>query len=276
MIILRIKGGLGNQMFQYAFCRSLADKYNQQIWIDFSEFRNSNRTYSLDLFPLSAVILNELDSIGIRHSNSYILQEQDFGYDQQALGAFEGYDLNNSIFLVSGFWQSYKYFSPISPLIRNDFRNTYPIDPKYNDLNCAILNTESVMVHVRRGDYLHSGNLEKHGVVDINYIETGMDFYRRKLLNPQFFIFSDDPLWCISNIPKRDDVIYIDPDADDGKTSFSLMRRCKYFLISNSTFSWWAAWLAEYPEKHVIYPRNWFRQDNIDSSDLAPPTWERY
>ncbi|WP_288880207.1 alpha-1,2-fucosyltransferase [Pedobacter panaciterrae] len=273
MFILRINGGLGNQMFQYAFGRVLADKYSQQMCIDFSQFQDSNRTYSLDMFPLNDLVLNDIDAIDLASRKTLELQEEDFKFCPDALNVFEGYDLKNNFFLVSGYWQSPKYFSTILPIVKNDFRHIYLIDQKYDYLNTLISGTESVMVHIRRGDYLLYGNLEKHGVIDIDYVKRGMNYYRKLLTHARFFIFSDDPAWCRTNIPQCKEVIFVDQDSDQGKTSFSLMRQCKYFLISNSTFSWWAAYLSDFPDKKVICPKNWFREPNIDTRDLIPTNW---
>jgi hypothetical protein len=273
MIILRINGGLGNQMFQYAFGRFLADKYSQQMCIDFSQFQDSNRTYSLDMFPLSDDVLNDLDTVDLKSRKTFVLQEQNFKFSPDTLNVLDGYDLKNNFFLVSGYWQSPRYFLPILPLLQNDFRRTYLIDQKYDHVQNLISDTDSVMVHIRRGDYLLYGNLEKHGVIDADYIKRGMNYYRKLLTNVRFFIFSDDVVWCMANIPQGDEVIFVDQDSDQGKTSFSLMRQCKYFLISNSTFSWWAAYLSDFSNKKVICPKNWFKETNIDTRDLIPFDW---
>lgn len=273
MIILRINGGLGNQMFQYAFGRFLAEKYSQRMCIDFSQFQNSNRAYSLDMFPLNQAILNDLDTFDVKSRKTLVLQEQNFNFNPQILNILDGYDLQKNFFLICGYWQSPRYFSTIMPILRKDFSPIYSIDQSYDRVYNLILTAESVMVHIRRGDYLLFGNLQKHGVVDIDYIKTGMDYYRKTLTNPLFFIFSDDPVWCKVNIPQRDGIIFVAQDADQGKTSFSLMRQCKYFLISNSTFSWWAAYLSDFPNKKVIYPKSWFIEPDIDTRDLIPADW---
>ncbi|WP_343539824.1 alpha-1,2-fucosyltransferase, partial [Sphingobacterium thalpophilum] len=183
-------------------------------------------------------------------------------------------DLTRTVFIVCGYWQSYKYFLPIFSLLKKQYRLFYDIDTIYIPIQQAINDSESVMVHVRRGDYLYRGNFEKHGVVDVNYIETGMNYYREVLSDPLFFIFSDDIEWCAVNIKMSMDVIFVKKDHDEGRSSFCLMRQCKYFLISNSTYSWWAAWLSNYSKKQVICPRRWFRTEDIDSSDLIPSDWK--
>lgn len=273
MIILRLNGGLGNQMFQYAFCKNLAEKYNQQIWVDYSQFKGSNREYCLDIFKLDKALLQDtvnFEGLSIAH-----LQEKSFRFCESALSSFDGYDLKTKIFLISGYWQSPKYFERISSIIKDDFKSNYLIDQQYICLQERILMSESVMVHIRRGDYLHHGNLAKHGIIDITYIDNGMKYFGAKIPNALFFVFSDDVAWCKENIIYNGKIIFIKKDLDQGRSSFLLMRQCKHFLISNSTFSWWAAWLAENPGKQIICPKDWFRKNNDDSADLVPVSWIR-
>lgn len=276
MILLRLNGGLGNQMFQYAFSKALAHKYRQKIYFDHSQFEGSNRKYSLDLFDFNISPSTEIDPEDIKDYECFLMQESHFNFDRNALRALDGYNLIKNIFLISGYWQSYKYFSSISKLVRVDYRLTYKIDKTYYEIQEKIKNSKSVMIHVRRGDYLLNGNLEKHGVIDIEYIKKGMTYYIDRLPKPVFFVFSDDIEWCKANIPQFKNTVFFEKDCDEGKTSFSLMRQCQHFLISNSTFSWWAAWLSDYKKKHVICPKNWFRENDIDTSDLIPPNWKRY
>jgi hypothetical protein len=273
MIILRINGGLGNQMFQYAFGRFLADKYDQRMCIDFSQFINSNRSYSLDMFPLKADILYDYNSEDLKYCKIFHLKEQKFEFNKQALNIIDRCNLKRTNILVSGYWQSPKYFCKIQSILENDFRHIYSIETSYQLLYDLIINSKSVMIHIRRGDYLHFGNQEKHGVININYIKAGIKYYREVLSNVLFFVFSDDINWCRENLPHEEDVYLINEDLDQGKTSFSLMRHCKYFIISNSTFSWWAAYLSNFSDKKVICPKKWFNDSNINTKDLIPTNW---
>lgn len=273
MIIMRLNGGLGNQMFQYAFCKVIAEKFMQQIIVDFSQFQQSNRKYSLNIFDLGLKEEYCLDTF--KGYKMYHLRERKFEYDMEILETLDDYNFDLNPLLISGYWQSYKYFDKISDKLKHDFHHIYKVQSNYSSLLRLIQNKQSVMVHIRRGDYLIGGNLEKHGVVDMNYIQTAIDFYRDKLLRPTFFIFSDDIEWCLANMDHQDDIVFVDEDGDEGLSSFSLMRHCKYFVISNSTFSWWAAWLGDFNKKYVISPKEWFQLENVNTSDLIPCSWRR-
>jgi hypothetical protein len=274
MIISRLNGGLGNQMFQYAFAKMLCEKYAQDLYIDTSQFKNSNRSYGLDIFNFDQAFW-DFDSEIAEGKVIIEIREDRFEFDEIAVSALENHNLNQSIFLITGYWQSHKYFSHISSLIRREFRMSFQIDNTYFEIQNLIRSTESVMIHIRRGDYLWNENLAKHGVVDVSYLERSMTYFNEVLPEVLFLVFSDDPSWCIENIPPAKNLIFIKKDLDQGRTSFNLMRQCKHFIISNSTFSWWAAWLGNNPEKRVICPNKWFQND-INTSDLIPSEWVRY
>lgn len=272
MIILRLGGGLGNQMFQYSFGKALSLRYNQRLFLDHSLFQKSNRIYCLDLFQLKAHTTNELDFDDLHKYQKFKIQEDQFHFDEQAFNSLDGHELATSLFVISGYWQSFKYFQIVEAQIREDFTIKYFPKNEYADVQKAILNSNSVMVHVRRGDYLSDINLKSHRVVDVDYITKGMSYYRRRLRNPSFFVFSDDIDWCKLNIANDHDVFFVGETPENGKIAFTLMYSCKHFLISNSTFSWWAAWLAKFEKKNVICPKKWFgNNDNI--LDLILPSW---
>src|SRR5690606_984256 len=137
----------------------------------------------------------------------------------------------------------------------------------------TIKSTESIMLNVRRGDYLQK--LDYHGVVNKKYIEKSIAIMKDYHSNAFFFIFSDDIPWCLANIVERKNIFFLDESFYDPKYEnyFMLMRSCKHFIISNSTFCWWAAWLSENPRKIVIAPKDWFATDKLNADDLIPPSW---
>ncbi|RBL89451.1 alpha-1,2-fucosyltransferase [Chitinophaga flava] len=276
MIVIRFKGGIGNQMFQYAFGRFLSLKYKVPLYFNKSYYNHPqcNRTFDLDIFRLGENILQE-DKIE-HYSNVkevYELQEDHFHFNEEALHVLDEDDPSSSILITEGYWQSYKYFESITAIIREDFQFRTVLSGKWLGLAEKIRSVNAVMINVRRGDYLN--NLELHGVVSAEYISRSILFYDHTITDPFYFVFSDDIPWCKAHINQSKNVFFVTEEYYDAKFQFylQLMINCKHFIISNSSFAWWAAWLCQYEGKTVIYPRQWFAVENIDTKDLTPPSW---
>jgi hypothetical protein len=129
------------------------------------------------------------------------------------------------------------------------------------------------MVHVRRGDYLKTNF---HGVVSVEYIKQAAKMLKKRFDDMQFFVFSDDLPWCKENL-KLKKCTYVERDYTGDRCEYypQLMKRCKHHIISNSTFAWWAAWLNDNPDQHVIAPKRWFTDSSINTNDLIPENWVR-
>lgn len=136
-----------------------------------------------------------------------------------------------------------------------------------------IKSSNSVLLNVRRTDYL---NTHYHGVMDKEYLEKGIEIIKSKIEKPYFFLFSDDIEWCKENL-KYEDMTIVDHSYKGDRFSYylQLMMNCKNFIIPNSSFAWWAAWLNNDDDKVVICPKNWFTDSKIDTSDLIPENWIR-
>jgi len=206
--------------------------------------------------------------MGERGPNVY--REQGYGFDPMFLEQKEATR-------VMGLCQSPLYFREIEPLIREELRIELPVGQ--NDIAGwaeRIDQTNSVAVHVRRGDYLTDAKLR---VCNLDYYRNAIDFLRRNLESPIFFVFSDDVPWCQKN--------FNGPDLQIVRTRLSgrlpaidmeLMKRCRHQVISNSTFSWWAAWLNENPGKIVAAPHKWFNHESMNRKAmefLVPREWVR-
>ncbi len=170
------------------------------------------------------------------------------------------------------FGQSEQYFKDIE----DEVRDTFSFPELCDDKNVKILNkirtTESVSIHVRRGDYLHDKDLGR--ICDINYLNNAVEKIESYVIHPTYFVFSDDIEWCKHNF-KNKKVEYV--SCNYGKESYKdmqLMSKCKYNIISNSTFSWWGAWLNENKNKIVIAPDKWFNGIN-GTKDIIPKQWEK-
>ncbi|NTV98925.1 MAG: alpha-1,2-fucosyltransferase, partial [Chlorobiaceae bacterium] len=180
---------------------------------------------------------------------------------------------------IEGYWQSEKYFDAISRDIAREFRIITPLSPKSTETKKLIGSTESVSVHVRRGDYVaedYRGRI--HGPLKISYYAEALDIIAQKKRSPHLFIFSDDIPWVKENLRFDFPARYVDHnDERSGFEDLHLMSLCRHNIIANSTFSWWGAWLNRNPTKIVIAPKQWFPDPKMNSltSDLIPDSWIR-
>ena len=262
MISVTLMGGMGNQMFQYALGRSLSIKNRLPMNLDLSFLNRRDfgpnfvyRNYDLDIFNINP-------NFG---TGGDIVKEPHFQYSEDLLNMNIDRHIN-----IEGYWQTPKYFNNIEDIIRNDFQFN-DIVPESNLLN-SIRNTNSVMINIRRTDYL---NTNFHGVMGNDYIMRAVEIIKSKVENPNYFIFSDDVQWCIENI-HLENMTIVDHSYAGNKFNYylQLMINCKHFIIPNSSFAWWSAWLNNNTDKVVIAPKNWFNMD-IDTSDLIPDNWIR-
>ncbi len=265
MIISEIKWGLGNQLFQYAAGLSLARHHNVPLILDTSSYdEDDHREFCLNYFEIDDIkteIATDTDDEVC--FNLYI--EPFFHFDKTF------FDKPNFTYLT-GCWQTEKYFKNIAPEIRKRFR----IKPQYlehlkvDDL--AFDKFESVNLHIRRTDYaIHT----MMGILPVDYYYKAMDLLKQKYRNLQFYIFSDDIDWVIENL-KLNDFDHTFVSGNYSKTpieDFYLIRQCKHHIIANSTFSWWSAWLCQYPDKQIIAPAKWFKNRNANTNDLLPESW---
>ncbi|MCS3798576.1 alpha-1,2-fucosyltransferase [Niastella sp. OAS944] len=284
MVVVNLKGGLGNQMFQYSFGKGLAMLLNQELFLNTGIYDRgkSNRQYDLDIFKLSSHSIAGGESIyrTLKESDGRIfhVNEKYFHYHGSLMKSLKKYSLvispsDNVHWLCSGYWQSYKYFEHMESVLRNDFTFCNPIHEKWPNIAEQIEQRNSVMINVRRGDYLNK--LDFHGVVDMAYLTKAMDIVYKNVIDPWFCIFSDDMKWCRENFGGLKNIFFVDETYYDPKYQYylQLMSMCKHFIISNSSFSWWAAWLCQRKNKLVIAPKNWFKDQDINAKDLLPPSW---
>ncbi len=277
MITVKLMGGMGNQMFQYAFARNLSLKTNTPFKIDLSFLKRRDlglnfvyRDFDLDIFNIPKNIINEAEIYNI-----HTIYEPTFSYSQNTVDLITE-KLNSNLFL-DGYWQSYKYFEEFKSQIKKDFEFKNSIENNedvgvinmYND----IMSSDSVMVNVRRTDYL---NNNFHGVMGVEFINQAAKIIESKLQNPKYFIFSDDVEWCEEKI-KLNNMVVVSHEYKGNKFDLylQLMKSCKHFIIPNSTFAWWAAWLNNNKNKIVISPKLWFTNTNINTNDLIPSDWTR-
>tara|TARA_E500000331_G_scaffold320895_1_gene334790 strand:+ start:333 stop:1211 length:879 start_codon:yes stop_codon:yes gene_type:complete len=284
-VVVALKGGLGNQLFQYAAGRALAYRLDCKLIIDLDWYIGESREYGqyvLSKFNIEENIRqkpkyfpSKLRSLmnKIRYSK-YNLEpfvEKDVTYDKN-------FELINEPRYIDGYWQSEKYFAPIRSILLKEFT----LKEKMPDYCQAILNeisnTESVCVHIRRGDYESDQEVASiHGLCSLNYYYKCANEIAKTITSPSFFVFSDDPNWVKQNLNLNFNTIFVDINNHPHNPHYdlSLMMACKYFIIANSTYSWWGAWLSSYKLKKVYAPINWFALNKFNSIDLIPTDWIR-
>jgi hypothetical protein len=290
MIIVKLQGGLGNQMFQYATARGIANS-NKPITLDVS-FLNRN-TKTSDTFTARKFELKIFKNLKYKVASNYIakvVHSQSFGYnflrkiiykDLQYIKQRENefmsdtMDSNKHLYL-DGYFQSEKYFLNTRDNLLKEFEFP-PLDyeNKKNLVGIKSIN-DSVSVHVRRGDYLKSEILNYHGVTSANYYIKAIKHISSSVSNAQFFVFSDDIAWCKS-LFKSENVPFTFIDSNSVKDAWKdmyLMSQCKHHIIANSSFSWWGAWLSEL-DGIKIAPKKWFNSEVVkfDINDFIPATW---
>lgn len=283
-------GGLGNQMFQYALGRSLSLHYNVDFKMDTSFLLDRTsyskniviRDYDLSIFNIveNIATIAEVQKLKKEILNSKkvdLLTKKVLGirrtYVKEPHFHFfpEVFSMGPDIYL-EGFWQTEKYFLNCETTIRKDFtfrkppgKNTLELLNKINDCN-------AVCVNVRRGDFLVNSY---HGAISTDYYKRGESIIREKIRDVHFFVFSDDIEWCQHNLKFSDSTTYVTHEYAGEKFSdyLRLMIHCKHFIIPNSTFGWWAAWLNKIDEKIVIAPQKWFDSGPKDTQDIIPEDW---
>jgi len=291
MVVVKLQGGLGNQMFQHAAARALAEKRGSNIRMDLSWFDGANlvdapRHYELDRFSLKqsfvspeqyALITEESNSLKIKLYNLtkgrakprvLLYKESGHGFDQRF------FDLPDNV-ILDGYWQSEKYFLGVRDAILADFSFKNLATGKNRSLLTEIKKVSAVSIHVRRGDYATTkAAKEFHGLMGLDYYAEAIKQISKRVQGISFFVFSDDPEWCKQNLKVPLPVTYIDHNKD-GAEDMRLMSACKHHIIANSTFSWWGAWLNPSSEKIVYAPRRWFANPDMDTKDILPDSWEK-
>lgn len=282
MVIVKLKGGLGNQMFQYAAARQLSVMHNVELKLDLSFLEKNNtdytkRYYELDKFNLNSTIANleEVERLN-KKSLKNILAGQ---YIKELnLGPFRIKPHTNSNCYVTGFWQSPTYFRDIEKILKKEFEFNEPVhDSYFSNIKSKILDTNSVSLHFRRGDYVTNKKANfSHGVCSIEYYQKAINYIADRVNNPTLFVFSDDIRWVKRNFKNTLPTIFVEQKNESLHTDFQLMSICKHNIIANSSYSWWAAWLNSNSNKIVVAPRIWFRnkwKQIFIAKDFIPKQW---
>lgn len=289
MIVIKLQGGLGNQMFQYAIGRSLITR-TENVFIDLRFLNQFNlstdnftsRNYELGIFKncKTRLFTNIQKKIFFdKRTRFKILRKLYFGklllvnQNENELVSIPT-DFKN--LYLDGFFQSEKYFLSIRNIIIKEF--TFPIlDNENIIIQNKILNDEnSVGIHIRRGDYLKQHVLDYHGILPITYYIKAIEILKRQFRNLTFYFFSDDIDFVKESFNKiKEKVIVEGNSAQDSWKDMCLMKSCRHHIVANSSFSWWGAWLSERDGLNIA-PSNWFnpKQAKFNINDFVPNNWK--
>jgi len=277
MIISRLNGGLGNQMFQFALGYKMSRVLNTELLLDLTLLKTDKlRSFGLGSFNISnktITIQPEEMSFFKRFFNRIpsnwrlIIEKNEFQYDENIL-------LMSGNLKLHGYWQCPKYFNEL----RSDLISKYSIlhPSEYYKKKCIeLLHTNSVSIHVRRGDYVHVESTNKvHGTCDMAYYLKAMQLiYDKAGKDICFYVFSDDVEWCKKEFSQFRNLFILKSLSDH--EDMLLMSSCKHNIIANSSFSWWGAWLNQNPTKIVIAPEKWMNNKLTNTKELIPDEWFR-
>lgn len=279
-IYSRLFGGAGNQLFQYAAGRALADHLRCELVLDsryvagsrdrgdcFAHFENARFTRDAPLPPAKS-------DGWMRYGLWRLFGRRPRFHREPRLGFDRGFFSLPPDTYLHGYWQSERYFSHMADRLRADLAFTTPLDTANAEMAARIAQADTpVAVHVRRGDYLAAGA----------YAACPPDYYTRAAARLAevtrrpltCFVFSNDPDWARDSLDLGHEMIVVDiNDERTGHFDLHLQTLCAHNIIANSTFSWWGAWLNDSPAKQVVAPRHWFAKGGkLSNPDIYPESW---
>lgn len=291
MIIVKLVGALGNQMFQYAYGRSVSAKAGEELKLDATGyFKKSHldlqdderRIPLLDKFNIKAEFATEKELRKYDPLWNKVwrkVKNKIRGYDD--LYVFKDKDLRieKNSYLV-GFWPSEKYFLDISDEIKQEFTLREPLSEEADAMlqkikEASRINNMTIAVHIRRGDYLKENIKKAFGIMSIGYYARAFAEISLRIpnMNFEFFVFSDDIAWTKEHIQFAAPMHFVSNGRIKDYEELILMSNCQHNIIANSTFSWWGAWLNQNPKKLVVAPKNWVADSRKNTDDVLPDEW---
>ncbi len=280
MIIMKIKCGLGNQMFQYALGKRLALDWQDELKVDLSWFDNiktGDIPRELEIDSFNVVLKNATEAEVAMSMPSFFARTVDkirgrinrnhfYRFYPQVLKKKKNAYLD-------GYFQSYKYFESIRDVLLDEFTLKNGYHQEVNDIKSEIEKTDqSVAIHIRRGDF---ATIRKgyNGLCDLSYYKKALEIIINNHPSIRLFIFSDDIEWARVNLKLASPMVFVSNPTLNPAEELWLMSLCKHQIIANSTFSWWSAWLNQNPQKIVISPSRWLVAENIKTENLLPASW---
>lgn len=291
MKIIKIMGGLGNQMFEWAFARAYSLINNCEILLDLSSFEKVKEAsnsitqwnYELDKFCLKAKFANKKQVNSLKGSkvptpriirnlfnipkykSLIVYEKKPQVFDAELLK-------NKKNVYFEGYFQTEKYFSAFRECLLEDFTLKTELDEKNKLMLKKIKSTNSISIHVRHGDYLNLKDIYK--ICSLDYYKNAINLIAKQIDKPHFYIFSDDTKWIKEEFDLKFPYTIVDINSpNEGYFDLELMKNCKHNITANSSFSWWGAWLNDNPSKIVITPKTWFVNNDNKYIDRVPNEW---
>lgn len=270
MIMVNLTGGLGNQMFQYAFGREIATRNDTNFKLHFTNaLFNTQRAYELDVFNVSATLATTEDLIKLNIVRNRVFNRFLYLFDERYRIQFNKHIVTqrypykfDSAYLsikndsyIQGYWADERYFKGIENVLRKEFTPKKNLDERNKKILRQIQTSTSVSLHVRRTDYVtNKANILQF--IGVDYYKNSIKKIEALVHDPVYFVFSDDIPWCRENLKQiANKAQFI--DHNKGREAYKdmlLMSKCKHNIIANSTFSWWAGWLNQNKNKIFIEP----------------------
>ncbi len=285
-VIVRMMGGLGNQLFQYAAGRTVALATGRELLLDTSAYREDPlRAYQLDRFAIAARPLrrgdvpffrlrrSRLGAILPRRARVEIVRE--WFPARVPVWPAAPVDDAGTPYLI-GYWQSERYFAAAADTIRREVRVNAAPEGANARLLDDIAAGDAVAIHVRRGDYVSNPLATAyHGLCGLDYYRGAIRRLEATVPQPHCFVFSDDLDWVRANLDTGHPTTWVGHNTDTPWEDLRLMAACRHCIVANSSFSWWGAWLGSWPGKQVIAPARWFRADHDGEGEIVPAGWLR-
>lgn len=291
MIIVRLEGGLGNSMFQYALGRHLSIRHSTDLRFDVSSYATNplgNYSFSLEAFSI-AIHDNLASPEEIRRFARYMRRPgrhrllYNFLYaDQRKYVLERHYQYDPSVLAdtkadayLHGWWQCERYFTDIRDVLLKDFTVATPLEGKNRNVSERIRGSAAISMHVRRLDYVANPVTRNyHGELPKSYYDEALRRICEHVSNPVLFVFSDDAAWARTHMTFPVETYYVEGNDDAPHEDLRLMSLCKHHIIANSSFSWWGAWLNPSSDKLVVAPYPWLADTSKqNTADVVPVSW---
>ncbi len=284
MIVARLEGGLGNQLFQYAFGTQLAYQHNAELVLDLSSYASKPaHGYMLDRFSIRARELRSeerkripgrygqgtrslLQALVFAGKEMTRVRERPFGFAEKYMSA------PDDSYLV-GYWQSDLFFRDVTTNIREQFLPAVSMSSETLRIRERMLKSSSIAIHLRRGDYITTKPMAARNL--------SLDYYRECVASQlerrpesEVYVFSNDIPWCRANLDFPCPIHFVEHTNNaTANEDLSLMTAAECLVIANSTFSWWGAYLGERQDRTVFAPRSWYHPGTLDDSNINCKDW---